>query len=643
MLSGRLDQAITLRVAYVQVLLKLIGDRSHVLCDLGDLKEFRRLGSEFTGVSRECYQKGLSPGDSLQLVVDEIKNLDKWGASAKTLLDSGRRMLSSDFLREGSFRAGLLRMAAVRAELEVFIQTVDGDVERISRQLPLFCFKGQSLNSSVGVIWELLHENTPWPQWFNPLNESIKGLGQTKEWVEKARAQLSQIGWLEERAQADNDTLRAALQDLERGNPQNARMLSARPVSERFNDPQWEQLAVRLQEMETEYAAAYAVVIKGWDPLEMGRTIRSLNERGLWANVDPQSEWGSALTTFKLKARRYRLTAAIVPPLVFVALLLVVIVYQSNQELSAAMKKAEIKLKAESAERAQRAEEKAAEAEIEKIAKAKEEDERIARQKAAEERRIKEKLSAAMKKAEIELKSAAKRGAGEVKVIEIAPGVTMDFCWCPARKFTMGSPETEAGRYSDEDQVEVTLSEGFWMAKTEVTQAQWQAVMEESPSEFKGANRPVENVSWDDAQEFLTKLNAIVGDSDGRKMVLPTEAQWEYAARAGETGPYSGGRVEEVAWYADNSGGGTHEVGTKRPNAWGLHDMHGNVREWCADLSASWLEGGVDPRGAASGSFRVNRGGSWFSGAIYCRVADRFGDDPSRGDNYYGFRPARGL
>jgi formylglycine-generating enzyme required for sulfatase activity len=584
MLSGRLDQAITLRVAYVQVLLKLIGDRSHVLCDLGDLKEFRRLGSEFTGVSRECHQKGLSPGDSLQLVVDEIKNLDKWGASAKTLLDRGRRMLSSDLLREGSFRAGLPRMAAVRAELEDFIQTVDSDVERISRQLPLFCFKGQSLNSSVGVIWELLHENTPWPQWFIPLNRAIQGLGGTKQWVDKARAQLAKIGPQEVLARVDNDTLRVALQELERGNPQNARMLSARPVSERFNDPQWEQLAVRLQNMETEYAAAYAVVIKGWDPLEMGRTIRSLNESVLWANVDPQAEWGLALTTLKLKARRYRLTTAIVPPLVVVALLLVVMVYQSSQE-----------------------------------------------------------LSAAMKKVEIELESDAKRGAGEVKVIEIAPGVTMDFCWCPAGKFTMGSPESEAGRSSDEDQVEVTLSEGFWMAKTEVTQAQWQAVLGETPSKFIGANRPVENVSWDDAQEFLTKLNAIVGDSDRRKMVLPTEAQWEYAARAGETGPYSGGTVEEVAWYADNSGSGTHEVATKRPNAWGLHDMHGNVREWCADWYEDELEGGVDPHGAAPGSNRGLRGGSWGRDAFGSRVAFRLGDVPSSRGSGIGFRPARGL
>ena len=360
MVSGRWDQAITLRVAYVQVLLRLIGNRSHVLCELGDLKEFQRLGAEFTEVSRECHQKGLSPEDPLQRVVNEIESLDQWGHEAKTLLDRGRRMLSSDLLREGSFRAGLPRMAAVSAELEDFIQTVDGDVERISRQLPLFCFVGPSLNSSIGVIWELLHENRPASEWFNPLSQSRKELGQTRKWAEKARAQLSQIGRLEVHALADNDTLRAALQELERGNPQNARMLSARPVSERFNDPQWEQLAVRLQKMETEYAAAYAVVIKGWDPLEMGRTIRSLNESVLWANVDPQSEWGSALTTLKLRARRYRLTAAVVPPLVFVALLLVVIVYQSqsNQEVSAAKKKAEIKLEAEAAERAQRAEEK---------------------------------------------------------------------------------------------------------------------------------------------------------------------------------------------------------------------------------------------------------------------------------------------
>jgi formylglycine-generating enzyme required for sulfatase activity len=238
-------------------------------------------------------------------------------------------------------------------------------------------------------------------------------------------------------------------------------------------------------------------------------------------------------------------------------------------------------------------------------------------------------------------KSSGKR-AGEKKVIEIAPGVEMTFCWCPAGKFTMGSPKSETDRSSDENQVKVTLSRGFWMAKTEVTQAQWQAVMGQNPSEFKGANRPVEYVSWNDAQEFLTKVNVILGNSDGGKMVLPTEAQWECAARAGETGPYSGGALDEVAWYYSNSESKPHPVGTKKPNAWGLHDMHGNVREWCADWYESELEGGVDPRGAASGSGRVFRGGSWYGSAYNCRVAyrsDYYG--PSLSSNDFGFRVAR--
>ena len=247
----------------------------------------------------------------------------------------------------------------------------------------------------------------------------------------------------------------------------------------------------------------------------------------------------------------------------------------------------------------------------------------------------------ALAKAEAAWVKSAGNRAGEESFIEIAPGVDMNFCWCPAGKFTMGSPKSEANRSDDENQVEVTLSQGFWMAKTEVTQAQWQAVMGGNPSYFKGANRPVEEVSWNDAQEFLTKLNAIVGNLDGGQMVLPTEAQWEYAARAGETGPYSGGTLDEVAWYGQNSGSETHPVGTKKPNAWGLHDMSGNVWEWCADLYASELEGGGDPRGPNSGSVRVNRGGSWFSYASSCRVALRSNVAPSFRNYDVGFRVAR--
>jgi formylglycine-generating enzyme required for sulfatase activity len=229
---------------------------------------------------------------------------------------------------------------------------------------------------------------------------------------------------------------------------------------------------------------------------------------------------------------------------------------------------------------------------------------------------------------------------GEERDFVLAEGRKIRMCWIPQGEFLMGSPESEAGRYVDEKQVEVTLSQGFWMAKTVVTQAQWQAVMERNPSRFKGANRPVESVSWNDAQEFLTKVNRIVGNLDGEFMVLPTEAQWEYAARAGETGPYSGGTLDEVAWYIGNSGSETHPVGTKKPNAWGLNDIHGNVLEWCADWYGERLTGGVDPQGAVTGVHRAFRGGSWNRPATSSRAAFRFGFLPNHRGFNLGFRPA---
>ncbi len=245
-------------------------------------------------------------------------------------------------------------------------------------------------------------------------------------------------------------------------------------------------------------------------------------------------------------------------------------------------------------------------------------------------------------KAEIEAATVFRgERAGDEKRIKITDGVSMTFCWIPPGKFTMGSPSNEEGHSDDENQVEVTLSEGFWMAKTEVTQAQWEAVMGNNPSNFKGANLPVEGVSWYDVREFLTKINEMVGNADGGKMVLPTEAQWEYAAGAWENGPYSGGTLDEVAWHSGNSSSKTHPVGTKKPNAWGLHDMHGNVWEWCADWYASKLQGGVDPQGPNSGTTRVARGGSWNSNARDCRVANRQSGVPTLTFDFIGFRVAR--
>jgi formylglycine-generating enzyme required for sulfatase activity len=254
--------------------------------------------------------------------------------------------------------------------------------------------------------------------------------------------------------------------------------------------------------------------------------------------------------------------------------------------------------------------------------------------------------------------------AGEERVWEIAPGLIMTFCWCPPGEFMMGSPETEAGRKYNESQVKATLTKGFWMAKTQVTQAQWQAVMGSNPSYCSGENLPVEQISWYDTREFLTKLNNIIGSDDGGKMVLPTEAQWEYACRAGETGAYSGGTVDQVAWYKDNSGSETHAVGVKKPNAWGLHDMHGNVWEWCYDCydyellgnstdvawekvrnrCHGWYEDelckGCDPEGNM-GYYRVYRGGSCDFQTNSCRAASRDVGPPASKNISVGFRVAR--
>lgn len=218
----------------------------------------------------------------------------------------------------------------------------------------------------------------------------------------------------------------------------------------------------------------------------------------------------------------------------------------------------------------------------------------------------------------------------------------MKMIWCPAGTFLMGSPANEEGRNENENQAQVHISQGFWMASTPVTQGQWQALMGSNPSKFEGSkDLPVENVSWDDAQEFCTKLNIGQSDHPGYRYALPSEAQWEYACRAGETGPYSGGSLDDVGWYWNNSKEQAHDVGQKKPNAWGLHDMHGNVIEWCADWYADTLQGGVDPKGPQSGAYRVFRGGGWVSYiAAFCRAAYRMKKSPDGRSDCVGFRLA---
>jgi formylglycine-generating enzyme required for sulfatase activity len=224
--------------------------------------------------------------------------------------------------------------------------------------------------------------------------------------------------------------------------------------------------------------------------------------------------------------------------------------------------------------------------------------------------------------------------------------IGMEFVLIPAGNFIMGSDKRKDPDASDSEtpQHRVTISKPFYLGKYAVTQAQWEAVMGNNPSWFKGRDNPVEEVSWEDAQDFIRRMNIQEGNGCYR---LPTESEWEYACRAGTTGLYSFGNdansLRHYAWYEGNSGGTTHPVGQKRPNAWGLYDMHGNVWEWVQDRYGDYSSASVtDPKGPSpsSGTSRVSRGGCRYSCAGGSRAAFRFHYPSGYRDNYIGFRLA---
>jgi formylglycine-generating enzyme required for sulfatase activity len=225
--------------------------------------------------------------------------------------------------------------------------------------------------------------------------------------------------------------------------------------------------------------------------------------------------------------------------------------------------------------------------------------------------------------------------------LDLGGGVKLELVLVPAGKFMMGSPQTEAKRDSDETQHEVTISRPLYMGRHLVTQEQYEKVTGANPSKFKGAKRPVDKVNWDDAQAFCKKLSAV----SGKTVRLPTEAQWEYACRAGSTTAYcfgeSAARLAEYAWYSVNAQSTTHAVGQKKPNAWGLCDMHGHLWEWCQDWYGEkyYSESpNVDPQGTGKGGTRVLRGGSWYVSTWDCRSAYRYWGLPGYREPYNGFR-----
>ena len=207
--------------------------------------------------------------------------------------------------------------------------------------------------------------------------------------------------------------------------------------------------------------------------------------------------------------------------------------------------------------------------------------------------------------------------------------------------FTMGATSEQGSDFEDEEKPthQVTLS-SYSIGQTEVTQELWQAVMGNNPSYSKGSKRPVESVSWNDCQDFIRKLNSLTGQN----FRLPTEAEWEYAARGGRSGgtKYAGSdSIDDVAWYWKNSGDTRHDVATKRANSLGIYDMSGNVWEWCQDWKANYSRSSqTNPQGPSTGSYRVFRGGSWYSHARNCRVPNRYGITPDHRDGSLGLRLA---
>ena len=226
--------------------------------------------------------------------------------------------------------------------------------------------------------------------------------------------------------------------------------------------------------------------------------------------------------------------------------------------------------------------------------------------------------------------------------IPVKDGINIEMVKVEAGTFMMGATSELKDPDDDEKPVhQVILTNDYYMGKYEVTQALWEAVMGSNPSEYKGDNLPVEMVSWNDCQEFISKLNSMTG----RKFRLPTEAEWEYAARGGKKSrsyQYSGSsNISDVAWYDGNSGSKTHPVGTKQANELGIYDMSGNVYEWCSDWYGSYSSSSqTNPTGADSGSFRVYRGGCWCSSAGYCRLSFRDRGTPDNRFSHIGLRLA---
>jgi len=611
-----IDRDLTLALAKAQANLDLIASRSDVLSDLGDLKEIKRLDSECALLIRDHAKSGRVPPDPLAALESEVVALIAWGKEVQAFLDEGLELLDPDRLVADDHTADKIGMADIKAQqakLNTFRGLVADRTAGLAGRRPTACFIDRGFDPRVADLWRIRAAGRT--RGGVGLGENIPTFDALRRWVDSpggrpSEEQRALFKHLDERADelatyatesaAERAELVAASAQLETGNPKAARALAARPRAKRYADPLWSAVVSELVAMDAAIAK-----VEGADGLgKVMAAAEELSAEPIWAKVEPESELGASLRATADKARRGRKMRRITLA-VSVTVLCVAGVFVKRYSDEYQRQQAEAAAKAEVAAEAK--------AEAERVAAAK-----LQPETDTEERR--------------------RRRAGEAWVVE---GVGLVLVPIAGGTFSMGS--LSGG--SDEQPVTTVTLSPFWLAKTEVTQAQWEAVMGSNPSYFKGGQLPVERVSWNDAMEFCRKLTERERQAGrlptGTIYTLPTEAQWEYACRAGTTGDYAG-EVDAMAWYDKNSGAATHAVGTKQANAWGLHDMHGNVWEWCEDWYADKLPGGSvsDFNGAASGSNRVLRGGSWWNGAAGCRSAFRYGYSPGLRFDYLGFRLA---
>jgi formylglycine-generating enzyme required for sulfatase activity len=239
--------------------------------------------------------------------------------------------------------------------------------------------------------------------------------------------------------------------------------------------------------------------------------------------------------------------------------------------------------------------------------------------------------------------TAKQLGSGEPGMkfrLPLGRDVYLDFCYISPGQMKLGSTSEEGALRSTEQRNEVVFDHHFWMGKTQVTQTQYKFIMNRQPSTFSGPEHPVENVTWEDAQEFVDRLNERKSLPNGWSFTLPTEVQWEYACKAGIDTDFSGGSLDEVGWYSANAKSSTHQVAFKKPNLWGLHDMHGNVWEWCSDWFTPQPLSENSPNRSFTGIMKVKRGGSWGSGTDECKASARRGSAPHEKSSLIGFRIA---